>query len=97
MAGGAGAPHYLKEGAMVAPQQSTEAPAAVEGGIGESPVRPDGVLKVRGEFAYSSDLWADEMLWGATVRSPHPYARIRSVDIGSALAVPGVYAVLTHS
>src|SRR5215813_9461262 len=82
---------------MTALPQTTGAPAAVEGGIGESPVRPDGVLKVRGEFAYSSDLWADEMLWGATVRSPHPYARIRSVDIGSALAVPGVYAVLTHS
>ena len=49
------------------------------GGIGTSPQRPDGALKVRGEFAYSSDLWADDMLWGATVRSPHPSAAIRSV------------------
>jgi xanthine dehydrogenase D subunit len=83
---------------VTAPQETTttDAPAAVGGGIGESPVRPDGVLKVRGEFAYSSDAWADDMLWGATLRSPHPYARIRSVDIGRALAVPGVYAVLTH-
>ena len=71
--------------------------AAVEGGIGESVARPDGVLKVRGEFAYSSDMWADDMLWGATLRSPHPYARIRSLGIGAALAVPGVYAVLTHA
>ncbi|HSV66921.1 MAG TPA: molybdopterin cofactor-binding domain-containing protein [Mycobacteriales bacterium] len=68
----------------------------VEGGVGSSPVRPDGVLKVRGELAYSSDLWAEEMLWGATLRSPHPYARIRSVDLAAALALPGVYAVLTH-
>jgi xanthine dehydrogenase D subunit len=68
----------------------------ISGGIGSSPQRPDGVLKVRGEFAYSSDLWAEDMLWGATLRSPHPYARIRSVDVGAALAVPGVYAVLTH-
>jgi xanthine dehydrogenase D subunit len=69
---------------------------SVSGKVGESPTRPDGALKVRGEFAYSSDLWADEMLWGATLRSPHPYARIRSIDIAEALATPGVYAVLTH-
>ncbi|RCW42926.1 xanthine dehydrogenase molybdenum binding subunit apoprotein [Halopolyspora algeriensis] len=70
---------------------------SIAGGIGESPTRPDGALKVRGEYAYASDLWAEDMLWGATLRSPHPYARIRSIDIGPALATPGVYAVLTHS
>ena len=36
------------------------------------------------------------MLWGATVRSPHPYARIVSIDAAEALASPGVRAVLTH-
>lgn len=66
-----------------------------EGGVGTDAVRPDGTLKVTGEFAYGSDLWMDDMLWGVTLRSPHPHARIRSVDIGKALAVPGVYAVLT--
>ncbi|TDV55255.1 xanthine dehydrogenase subunit D [Actinophytocola oryzae] len=70
--------------------------ANVTGGIGESPLRPDGAQKTRGEFAYSSDLWADDMLWGATLRSPHPYARIRKVDLTEALKLPGVYAVLTH-
>ncbi|TCO56977.1 xanthine dehydrogenase family protein molybdopterin-binding subunit [Actinocrispum wychmicini] len=65
-------------------------------GIGTSAQRPDGALKVRGEFAYSSDLWHEDMLWGATLRSPHPYARITSIDISDALTVPGVYAVLTH-
>jgi xanthine dehydrogenase D subunit len=69
---------------------------AIAGGIGESPTRPDGALKVRGEFAYSSDLWVDDMLWGATLRSPHPHARIRSIDIAAALKVPGIHAVLTH-
>jgi xanthine dehydrogenase D subunit len=69
----------------------------VRGGIGESLVRPDGTLKVTGEFAFSSDLWMDGMLWGATVRSPHPRALIRSVDITGALATPGVHAVLTHA
>ncbi|MFI6497397.1 xanthine dehydrogenase family protein molybdopterin-binding subunit [Nonomuraea typhae] len=66
------------------------------GGVGESTLRPDGTLKVRGEFAYSSDLWADGMLWGATLRSPHPRARIVAIDTAPALACPGVHAVLTH-
>jgi xanthine dehydrogenase D subunit len=65
------------------------------GRIGDSPLRPDGTLKVTGEFAYSSDLWHDDMVWGVTLRSPHPHARIVSIDIGAALAVPGVSAVLT--
>nr|WP_184757840.1 molybdopterin cofactor-binding domain-containing protein [Streptosporangium album] len=58
--------------------------------------RPDGTLKVTGEFAYSSDLYLADMIWGVTLRSPHPSAWIRSVDIGPALAMPGVLAVLTH-
>ncbi|MFJ7218138.1 xanthine dehydrogenase subunit D [Amycolatopsis sp. NPDC098790] len=65
-------------------------------GVGASPRRPDGTVKVRGEFAYSSDLWHEDMVWGVTLRSPHPYARITGIDITEALAVPGVYAVLTH-
>ena len=69
----------------------------VGGGVGESPVRPDAALKTKGEFAYSSDLWTDDMLWGATLRSPHPYARILGLDLSGALALPGVHAVLTHA
>jgi xanthine dehydrogenase D subunit len=68
---------------------------AIEGGVGQSPQRPDGRLKVTGEFAFSSDLWADDMLWGATLRSPYPRARLRDIDLTAALALPGVYAVLT--
>jgi xanthine dehydrogenase D subunit len=70
-------------------------PLRVEGGVGTSPSRPDGIPKLKGEFAYSSDLQADRMLWGATVRSPHPRARILSIDPAPALALPGVRAVLT--
>ena len=65
--------------------------------IGESVRRPDGAAKVRGDFAYSSDLRADGMLWGATARSPHPYARIASIDTTEARAMPGVHAVLTYA
>ncbi|MEX2982441.1 xanthine dehydrogenase subunit D [Streptomyces sp. C36] len=65
-------------------------------GIGESTPRPDGVPKVTGEFAYASDLWHEDMLWGFTLRSPHAHARIRSIDVSAALATPGVHAVMTH-
>jgi xanthine dehydrogenase D subunit len=64
--------------------------------VGESATRPDAVPKVRGDFVYSSDLQVEGMLWGATVRSPHPYARIVSIDTAEALASSGVRAVLTH-
>src|SRR5260370_11846801 len=39
----------------------------------------------------------DDMIWGVTLRSPHPYAKISSIAIGEALATGGVYAVLTHA
>ncbi|MCR6482444.1 xanthine dehydrogenase subunit D [Amycolatopsis sp. OK19-0408] len=82
---------------MSAPARSPqELHDTIAGGIGESPLRPDGTLKVRGEFAYSSDLWHEDMLWGATLRSPHPHARIVRLDVSRALAQPGVHAVLTH-
>jgi CO/xanthine dehydrogenase Mo-binding subunit len=68
----------------------------VKGGIDESVRRPDGIPKVKGAFAYSSDLWADGMLGGATLRSPHPRARIRELNIAPALAIPGMHAILTH-
>lgn len=64
--------------------------------VGTSAPRPDGVPKVRGMFAFSSDLWADGMLWGHTLRSPHARANIRSIDISTAMATPGVSAILLH-
>ncbi|MER5611736.1 xanthine dehydrogenase subunit D [Streptomyces sp. NPDC002215] len=67
-----------------------------KGGIGESTLRPDGILKVTGEFAYSSDMWHEDMLWGHTLRSTVAHAEIVSIDTAEALATPGVYAVLTY-
>lgn len=64
------------------------------GTLGDSPVRPDGISKVQGSFAFSNDLSADGCLWGATLRSPHPSARIRSIDVSAALSIPGVATVL---
>jgi xanthine dehydrogenase D subunit len=40
-------------------------------------------------------MWADNMLWGATLRSPHPYARIVAIDVSGAYAIDGVTTVIT--
>ena len=65
--------------------------------LGHSALRPDGTAKVKGDFAFSSDLWAENMLWGATLRSPHPHARIVSIDLSKAWKVTGVEAIITAS
>jgi xanthine dehydrogenase D subunit len=82
---------------MTSTPTPTTATTAPPGRIGESAIRPDGVAKARGEFAFAGDLWADEMLWGRTLRSPHPSARIRSIDVSAAYAIRGVSAVLTSA
>jgi CO/xanthine dehydrogenase Mo-binding subunit len=67
------------------------------GRLGSSPTRLDAPPKVQGSFLYSGDLQAPGMLWGHTLRSPHPHARIVELDIGPALTMAGVHAVLTHA
>ena len=65
---------------------SVETPAKTNTGhrIGTSAPRPDGIPKVTGEFSYSSDLWAEGMLWAHIARSAHPSARIVSIDFADA-------------
>ncbi len=72
----------------------TEAPVR-DGVIGRSPLRPDGIAKVDGSFQFSSDLHAEGAAWGATLRSPHPHARIVSIDVSKAWKIDGVDAVIT--
>ena len=73
-----------------------DAPSAIRPGtLGDSVLRPDGTAKVQGSFEFCSDLNAEGCVWGATLRSPHPYARIRSIDVSAAWRVPGVLAVIT--
>ena len=73
----------------------TTGTASRHGTIGTSPTRPDGTAKVQGSFEFSSDLSADGCLWGATLRSPHPHARIRSIDVSGAWKIDGVETVVT--
>ncbi|MFW5933109.1 MAG: xanthine dehydrogenase family protein molybdopterin-binding subunit, partial [Actinomycetota bacterium] len=69
---------------------------SVRGGVGESVARPDGTPKVTGRFEFLGDMHAEGMLWGATCRAWVPHARLISVDVTPALAMPGVHAVLTQ-
>ena len=75
---------------------TTRLKSTVKGGIGSSVLRPDGKSKVIGKFEYASDLSSEDMLWGATLRSPHAHARLLKIDTAPAKAMAGVRAVLTQ-
>jgi CO/xanthine dehydrogenase Mo-binding subunit len=57
--------------------------------------RLDGPLKVTGRARYTADLHLPGMLRARFLLSPHPHARIVSIDTSAARRVPGVHAVLT--
>src|SRR3990172_146428 len=63
--------------------------------VGRPTPRVEGELKVTGKAQYSADLKLPNVLWGRCLRSPIPYGRIKSIDIGKALRAPGVKAVIT--
>jgi hypothetical protein len=74
----------------------TNIEAAVAGGaFGRSLPAPAGPQLVRGEVRYTFDTAVEGLLHIKLLRSPHPHARIHSIDKSAALAVPGVQAVLT--
>ncbi|HKI00740.1 MAG TPA: xanthine dehydrogenase family protein molybdopterin-binding subunit [Thermoanaerobaculia bacterium] len=62
-------------------------------GIGESPPRPDGFAKVSGAARYVDDVSLPGMWHGATLRSPHPHARIRSIRFDPAAAPAGTVCI----
>ena len=64
--------------------------------IGKRTIRPDGEEKVTGRAAYSADTTLPGMIWGKVLRSPHPHARIKSINTAKAAAFPGVKAVMTY-
>ena len=63
--------------------------------IGKRTIRPDGEDKVTGRAAFGADFAQAGMLWGKVLRSPHPHARIKSIDLARAAAAPGVKAVMS--
>lgn len=63
--------------------------------IGTRPIRHDGMEKVTGRAQFGADMRLPGMLYGAVLRSPHPHARIVSIDTSRALEHPEVRAVIT--
>jgi carbon-monoxide dehydrogenase large subunit len=58
-------------------------------------VRVDADQKTTGRARYTGDVHLPGMLWARYLMSPHPHARIVSIDLSAARAVPGVHAVIT--
>ena len=65
--------------------------------VGTRPIRHDGTDKVTGRAQYGADIKLPGLLHGKILRSPHPHARIRSIDTSRASSFPGVKAVVTSS
>ncbi len=63
--------------------------------VGIPATRGEGEDKVSGRARYAADMAVPGMLWCKVLRSPIAHGRIKAVDAGKALAVPGVRAVLT--
>jgi len=62
--------------------------------LGTPVKRLDGPDKVTGRAKYTFDISRPGMLYGRIVRSPHPHARIVSIDLSAAQKAPGVKVAL---
>ena len=64
--------------------------------IGNETARVDAVERVTGQAKYTRDWKLPGMLYAKVLRSPHPHARIVSIDTTEAAALPGVRSIITH-
>jgi len=63
--------------------------------IGKNFTPPDIRAKVTGQAKYAEDFRAEGMTFARLLTSPIPHAQIRSIDASAALAMDGVFGVLT--
>ncbi|MEM7614943.1 MAG: molybdopterin cofactor-binding domain-containing protein, partial [Pseudomonadota bacterium] len=63
-------------------------------GLGSSRKRVEDARFTQGKGNYVDDIKLPGMLHGDFVRSPYAHARVKSVNIDAAMALPGVHAVL---
>ncbi|MPZ15251.1 MAG: molybdopterin-dependent oxidoreductase [Chloroflexi bacterium] len=63
--------------------------------IGKRNPKIEAHQKASGETRYAGDIKLPRLIWAKLLRSPHPHARIRSIDASRALACPGVQSVIT--
>jgi xanthine dehydrogenase molybdenum-binding subunit len=64
--------------------------------VGKTTPRIDGYERVTGQAQYTGDIQLPGMLYARVLRSPHPHARIASIDASKAEKLPGVRAVIHH-
>src|SRR5438876_1307410 len=62
--------------------------------IGTPRPKVDAYGKVTGRALYADDIMLPRMLYARLLRSPHPHARIKSIDTRRAMELPGVLAVI---
>ena len=80
--------------------ENEDIPVGSEGGqphtqVGGVHRKVDAMERMRGVTRYTDDLKLPRMLHAKIKRSPHPHAKILSIDASAALAMPGVHAVIT--
>jgi len=63
--------------------------------LGKNYQTPDLYAKVTGRSKYAEDHRAEGMVFCKLLVSPMPHARVRSLDVSAALALPGVEGILT--
>src|SRR5262245_9133647 len=81
--------------APTAPETAPEETSQVLRIVGHPLPKVDGLAKTTGETKFADDMKLPRMAYGRILRSPHPHARILSVDLSKALALPGVFAAIT--
>jgi xanthine dehydrogenase molybdenum-binding subunit len=64
--------------------------------VGKATPRIDAYERVTGQAQYTGDIQLPSMLYARVLRSPHPHAKILSIDTAKAEKLPGVKAVLHH-
>src|SRR5215469_12158157 len=77
-------------------REAPNAPVAPLKTVGHPTTRIDAYERVTGKATYTGDFQLPGMLYARVLRSPHPHARIRSIDTSKAARMPGVKALLTH-
>jgi xanthine dehydrogenase molybdenum-binding subunit len=64
--------------------------------VGKRTPRIDAYERVTGQAQYTGDIQLPGMLYARVLRSPHPHAKIISIDTSKAEKLPGVKAVIHH-
>lgn len=64
--------------------------------VGKGVIKKDAMALVTGQPVYCDDLAPKDCLIVKLLRSPHAYAKIRSIDTSIAKRIPGIEAVYTY-